>query len=68
MSKLRIPASQNTWNNAPMIECPNCHGDYQIDDYYDLKTGDVIDCYLCEKEINILEVDHIMVLSLGPTN
>ena len=48
-----------TWVNLPIIKCPHCEKEYQMDDYYDLSAGDERYCPHCEKTIYILAVDVI---------
>jgi len=45
------------WCRFPMIECPHCGKETQIDDYYDYKSGDTFECPECEKEIYVAEID-----------
>ena len=45
------------WQDFPMITCPHCNQEFQVDDYYDLKAGSIIDCAKCGKEIHIWAMD-----------
>lgn len=45
------------WQNFPMIICPHCDQEFQVDDYYDLNSGDFFYCGKCRKEIHIWAVD-----------
>ena len=45
------------WQNFPMIECPHCGKEIQVDDYYDLKGGDSFYCKNCEGEIYVWATD-----------
>jgi len=46
-----------SWQDFPMIECPHCKQEFQVDDYYNLEAGDSFDCGKCEKEIHIWATD-----------
>ena len=48
------------WQDFPMITCPHCDEEFQVDDYYDLKTGDTFTCAKCEKEIYIWQTETIL--------
>jgi len=48
------------WITLPMVLCPNCNKEYQMDDYYDVSRGDEYDCPNCEKTIYFNCVDHII--------
>ena len=45
------------WQDFPMITCPHCGEEFQVDDYYGLRSGDSFDCPNCEKEIHIWATD-----------
>ena len=45
------------WQDFPMITCPHCDKEFQVDDYYDFSSGDSFYCNHCEKEIFIWETD-----------
>jgi len=45
------------WQDFPMITCPHCGQEFQVEDYYDFSSGDSFDCGKCEKEIYIWSVD-----------
>lgn len=44
----------------PMVTCPHCDKEFQMDDYYDIKSGDTRICHLCEKEIHVSEVEQVL--------
>ena len=46
-----------SWQDFPMITCPHCGKEFQVDDYYNFSTGDSFDCGKCEKEIFIWATD-----------
>ena len=48
------------WCVLPMITCPYCDREFQLDDYYDFDLDDIFDCYKCEKPILISHVEMIM--------
>ncbi len=48
-----------------MVMCPHCEGEFQVDDYYDLKVGDTFTCNHCGKEIHILFVDTVIECEVG---
>ena len=54
-----------TWSDMPMITCPHCGEEFQLDDYYTLSVSDTFDCSKCGKEIHILEMHTIMSCRLG---
>lgn len=54
-----------TWSDMPMVRCPHCEKEFQLDDYWDYFTGDTFDCVKCEKEIHILEMETILSFRLG---
>lgn len=45
------------WTTLPMMTCPHCEQESQIDDYYELDAGDEITCPKCEKDIKIITRD-----------
>lgn len=45
------------WVDFPIIRCPKCNKEFQIDDYYDYKSGDSFYCQHCEIEIYIHAID-----------
>ena len=53
------------WSNIPMVTCPHCGEEFQLDDYYNLSCGDTFDCNKCEKEIHILEMVTVVEVCLG---
>jgi hypothetical protein len=53
------------YNDMPSACCPHCDQSFQWDDYYDLAVGDERDCPLCEKNIHVTTVDHIMMVTLS---
>ena len=48
------------WQEFPMITCPHCNKESQIDDYYDLQAGDTFECTECEKMIFIKYIEWIL--------
>ena len=53
------------YTTFPMVRCPHCEKEFQVDDYYDLKIDDSFDCAHCEKEIYIHFLDTIIECELG---
>jgi len=53
------------WSAMPMVTCPHCKKEFQVDDYYNLHTGDSFECNHCEKEIYIHSLDTIIECNLG---
>ena len=49
----------------PMVRCPHCEKEFQVDDYYDYQAGDSFECQICEKTIYILFTDTIIECELG---
>jgi hypothetical protein len=49
----------------PTITCPHCDKVFQLNDYYDIKTGDDFDCPSCEKTIHVLSVETILEARIG---
>jgi hypothetical protein len=45
------------WQDFPMITCPHCQKESQIDDYYDLRMDDKIRCPNCEKTMYVWATD-----------
>lgn len=45
------------WQDFPMITCPHCNKEFQVDDYYGIKSGDSFYCHYCEKEIYVWQTD-----------
>lgn len=56
---------ETTLCSMPTCMCPHCRQTFQYDDYYDLDSGDEIDCPSCEKTIHVLSRDPVMYLTLG---
>jgi len=52
------------WNDLPMVVCPHCDEEFQVDDYYNLGAGDSFYCDECEKEIFIYGVEIILSADL----
>jgi len=48
------------WQDFPMITCPHCEEEFQVDDYYDLSSGDTFDCGRCDREIHIWATDTVL--------
>ena len=48
------------WQDFPMITCPHCDKEFQVDDYYNFSSGDSFDCSRCEKEIFIWATDIVL--------
>ncbi len=55
-----------TWNDLPMITCPCCDKEFQMDDYGDVSIGDEIDCYKCEKTLCFVHVETIVSVKVEP--
>lgn len=53
------------YTSFPMVMCPHCEKEFQVDDYYCLEAGDSFDCGHCKKEIHIHFVDTIIECQLG---
>jgi hypothetical protein len=53
------------WCDMPIVTCPHCGKEFQLDDYYDYKTDDSFECYKCEKPIYIHTVDMIITYELA---
>ena len=47
----------SNWQDFPMIKCPHCFKEFQVDDYYGIKAGDSFTCQHCEKDIYVLAID-----------
>lgn len=56
------------WSSFPIVRCPHCNKEFQVDDYYDLSVGDSFDCHKCEKEIFIIGLDTIIECELSTIN
>ena len=48
------------WQDFPMITCPHCSKEFQVDDYYNIEDGDDFGCPHCGKTIYVWAVDHIL--------
>ena len=46
-----------SWEDFPMIMCPHCGEEVQIDDYYEFSAGDTFDCPDCEETVYIWATD-----------
>ena len=53
------------WSSFPVVQCPHCEHNFQVDDYYDLSVDDSFYCDKCEGEIFIHSLDVIMECELG---
>jgi len=53
------------WSSFPVVTCPHCKKEFQVEDYYDLKVDDSFECVHCEKEIYIYCLDTIMECQLS---
>ena len=54
-----------TWNSMPIVQCPHCGKEQQLDDYYDLDVGDSRECQYCEKEMHIVNRETATLLELA---
>ncbi|KKK56233.1 hypothetical protein LCGC14_3066560 [marine sediment metagenome] len=54
-----------TWNSMPIVQCPHCGKEQQLDDYYDLDVGDSRECQYCEKEMHIVNRDTTINIELA---
>ncbi len=54
-----------TWNSMPIVQCPHCGKEQQLDDYYDLDIGDSRECQYCEKEMHIVNCDTTTLIELA---
>lgn len=54
-----------SWVKFPMVECPYCEKEFQVDDYYDIETGSTFHCLHCEKEIEVYEIDTVIEARIG---
>lgn len=51
--------------NVPMVDCPYCQHEFQVDDYYDMGVESEFDCPECERTIAILATDIQVIWPLG---
>ena len=56
------------WTELPMMLCPHCKEESQIDDYYDIKVGSTINCPKCEAEVEVLDTDTVLLVLLKGQN
>jgi len=56
---------KKVWTQFPMVTCPHCEKEFQVDDYYDFEVDDSFYCNICEKEIFIHFLDTIIECELG---
>lgn len=54
-----------TYNDLPIVECPHCARQIQIDDYYDLGAGDEVECPNCNKTIYVIDIETRMFARMG---
>lgn len=52
-------------NAMPMAICPHCESVMQLDDWYDFKRGESVDCPKCEKTMHVLDVEAVLYVRLG---
>ena len=52
------------WQTFPMITCPHCNKESQIDDYYDVQRGDEFECCKCNKIIYIRSIDQELIADI----
>jgi ferredoxin-like protein FixX len=45
-----------TYNEAPFIECPACHREFQEDDWYNYGCGQETECPECGKAIVLTSI------------
>ncbi len=51
----------STWVRFPMIECPACKKEFQVDEAFnDLTPEIIIFCLHCEVEIHVLELNTVI--------
>lgn len=53
------------WSTMPMVTCPHCEKEFQVDDYCFKQSGDTLYCQHCKKTIHILEMETVMSVRLG---
>lgn len=53
------------YSSFPIVTCPHCECEFQVDDYYEMDIGDSFECHKCEKEIFILFKDIVIEVELG---
>ena len=59
-----MPITRN--NIMPMAKCPHCGGEFQWDDYYDLKgDNESRDCRSCGKPVYCTEMEPVMYVTLS---
>ena len=46
-----------SWQELPVISCPHCEQDTQIEEYYNLRPGSDVECGRCGKIIYIIAVE-----------
>lgn len=59
-----------THGEFPVVECPHCNKEFQVDDYYEMGEGDEFDCRHCEKTIYVKYAETVIqvCLSTQPPN
>lgn len=60
-----IEGNATTWNDCPIVRCPNCDLEFQYDDYYDVEAGREIECIHCKTELEIMSVDTTIQWRVG---
>lgn len=48
----------------PMITCLYCGKEFQEDDYYEISSGDTLDCHYCEKEMDVVFADTVTYVEM----
>ena len=52
------------WQDFPMITCPCCNKESQIDDYYNFESGDEFECPECDKRLFIKYMDWVLTADI----
>jgi uncharacterized protein YbaR (Trm112 family) len=49
----------------PIVPCPACKQEFQMDDYYDVRVGSTRVCPHCEETIEVLRADTMVYCQFG---
>lgn len=55
------------WVDFPIVTCPKCEKEFQVDEYYDFSADDSFCCPHCEVPIYIHETDTTMSAKISLT-
>lgn len=57
--------NESHWYDLPIITCPYCDKEFQVDDYQNLESGDEIVCIYCMDDIVIKQAEWILTVEIS---